>query len=158
MSTRSRFSRQKKTLLQPHRQHGLGPFSVAPLQQLDAIDVVANLNQVSHMELGTPPFCPSCHFTAAHHIGLCQDGWVESPSADTGIYLQLDTRFKLSSNLNILYIRHVPSVSPVAAGVLYNNVVILVNATYCSSGRKRLKHAVSPSTVAMLERLNNLEV
>lgn len=47
------------------------------------------------MELGTAPFCPSCHVTAAHYIGLCQYGWVESPSADTGTYLHLDTSLKL---------------------------------------------------------------
>lgn len=46
---------------------------------------------------------------------------------------------------------YVHLISPVAAGVLNNNVVILINATYCSSRCESLKHAVSPSTVAMLE-------
>lgn len=46
---------------------------------------------------------------------------------------------------------YVHLISPVAAGVLDNNVVILINATYCPSRCESLKHAVSPSTVAMLE-------
>lgn len=47
------------------------------------------------MELGTTPFRPSCHFTAAHYIGFCQHGWVESPSVDTDIYLHLHRKLNL---------------------------------------------------------------
>lgn len=47
------------------------------------------------MELGATTFCPSCYFTAAHYIGLCQYSGVESPSADAVIYVHLDTSLKL---------------------------------------------------------------
>lgn len=46
--------------------------------------------------------------------------------------------------------------SPVPTGVLNDNIVIFIDATYCASGGKRLKHPISPPTVAMLEGLNNL--
>lgn len=75
---------------------------------------------------------------------------------DTDIYVDLD--ITSSSDLNILHIRYVHLISPVATGVLNNNVVILINATYCSGRCECLKHAVGPSAVAMLERLNDLEV
>lgn len=65
-----------------YRQHGFSPLSMASLQQLDAVDVVANLDQVSHQELGSPSLCPSGYITTAHHVGLCQHCRVECPSVD----------------------------------------------------------------------------
>lgn len=56
---------------------------MASLQQLDAVDVVANLDQVSHQELGSPSLRPSGYLTTAHHVGLCQHCRVECPSVDT---------------------------------------------------------------------------
>lgn len=44
---------------------------------------------------------------------------------------------------------------PVATGVLHYNVVIFINATYCASCSEGLKHAISPSAMAMLEGLND---
>lgn len=66
-----------------YRQHGFCPLSMASLQQLDAVDVVANLDQVSHQELGSPSLCPSGYLTTAHHVGLCQHCWVKCPSVNT---------------------------------------------------------------------------
>lgn len=66
-----------------YRQHGFCPLPMASLQQLDAIDVVANLDQVSHQELGSPSLGPSGYLTTAHHVGLSQHCWVECPSANT---------------------------------------------------------------------------
>lgn len=48
--------------------------------------------------------------------------------------------------------------SPVPTGVLNHNVVILVDATHCAGGGEGLKHAVSPSSVSMLEGLYDLKI
>lgn len=49
-----------------------------------------------------------------------------------------------------------PTDSPVPAGVLNHNVVILIDAAYCAGGGEGLEHAVGPPTVAVLEGLDNL--
>lgn len=36
--------------------------------------------------------------------------------------------------------------------------MIFINATHCAGGGERLKHAIGPSAMAVLERLNNLQV
>ena len=48
--------------------------------------------------------------------------------------------------------------SPVPAGVLHHNVVVLVDATHRTGGGEGLKHAVRPATVAVLEGLDDLQV
>lgn len=48
--------------------------------------------------------------------------------------------------------------SPVPTGVLNDNIVVFIDATYGAGGGERLKHAVGPPAVAVLEGLNNLEV
>lgn len=50
------------------------------------------------------------------------------------------------------------SAAPVPAGVLNHNVVILIDAAHCAGGGERLKHAVSPPSVSVLEGLYNLEI
>ena len=62
-----------------HREHGLCPLAVASLQQLDAVDVVADLHQVTHHELGGAALGPCRHVAAAHHVGLRQHRRVERP-------------------------------------------------------------------------------
>lgn len=47
---------------------------------------------------------------------------------------------------------------PVAAGILDDDVVVLVDAAHRARSGERLKHAVCPSSVAMLQRLDDLQV
>lgn len=48
--------------------------------------------------------------------------------------------------------------TPVAAGILDDNVVVLVDAAHGSRGGQRLEHAIRPAAVAMLQRLDDLQV
>lgn len=48
--------------------------------------------------------------------------------------------------------------SPVSTGVLNHNVVILIDATNCASGREGFKHAIRPAAMAVLQGLDNLQV
>lgn len=72
-----------KRALCTYGEHRLGPLSVASLEQFDAVDVVADLDQVSHYKLGSASLRPGCCVAAAHHVGLRQDGRVERPPEGT---------------------------------------------------------------------------
>lgn len=70
-----------------HRQHGLCPLPVSPLQQLDAVDVVTDLHQVAHHELGASSFGAGRDLAAARHVSFGQDGRVERPPVADGTRL-----------------------------------------------------------------------
>ena len=54
------------------------------LQQFDAVDVVADLDQVAHQELAAAALGAGRHFAAAHYVGLGQHRWVERPPEHRG--------------------------------------------------------------------------
>lgn len=47
---------------------------------------------------------------------------------------------------------------PVAAGILDDDVVVLVDAAHRACGGERLEHAVRPAAVTVLQRLDDLQV
>lgn len=47
---------------------------------------------------------------------------------------------------------------PVAAGILDDDVMVLVNAAHRARGGECLEHAIRPAAVTMLQRLDDLQV
>lgn len=77
----------KKGGRKAHRQHGLSPLPVSPLEQLDAVNVVTDLHQIPHHELGAPSFGAGRNLAATRYVSFGQDSRVKRPPATQEMFI-----------------------------------------------------------------------
>lgn len=78
---------------------------MSPLQQLDAVDVVTDLHQIPHHELGASSFGAGRDLAAARHVSFGQDGRVKRPPATRDTFMKDGTGTRVPS-------RHRSDVAP----------------------------------------------